>query len=127
MFQNLFQQGGLGGTGSPTEFNWWRQQSHAFQDVSAYSLFDVANLTGEAVPEQIRLMRVSANFFQLSGATVIHGRFFSIKDDLLNAPKTVVLAYAFWQRYFGGNPQVIGRRMTLAGERYEIIGVISSG
>jgi putative ABC transport system permease protein len=126
MFQNLFQQSGMGGTGSPTEFNWWREQSGAFQDVSAYSLFDVANLTGEAVPEQIRLMRVSADFFRLSGATVIHGRLSSPKDDLLNAPKTAVLAYAFWQRYFGGNPRVIGRRMTLDGERYEIIGVIGS-
>ena len=55
MFQNTFQQGGLGGTASPTEFNWWRQQTTAFQDVSAYSLFDVANLTGEAFPEQIQV------------------------------------------------------------------------
>src|SRR5882672_5101455 len=40
MFQNTFQQGGFGGTASPTEFNWWRHQTAAFQDVSAYSLFD---------------------------------------------------------------------------------------
>ena len=32
-----------------------------------------------------------------------------------DAPKTVVLAYAFWQRRFGGDPGVIGRRMTLSG------------
>ena len=51
MFQNMFQQGGLGGTASPTEFNWWRQQATTVQDVSAYSLFDVVNLTGEAFPE----------------------------------------------------------------------------
>src|SRR5438132_1104025 len=41
-------------------------------------------------------------------------------------PKTAVLAYAFWQRRFGGEPKVIGRRMTLNGERYEIIGVAGS-
>ena len=35
MFQNMYQQGGLGGTASPTEFNLWRQQTGAFQDVSA--------------------------------------------------------------------------------------------
>src|SRR5262245_39066979 len=46
MFQNVFETGGHGGTGSPTEFNWWRQQT-AFQHVSAYSLFDAANLTGD--------------------------------------------------------------------------------
>src|SRR5258708_10357493 len=51
MFQNTFQQGGHGGTASPTEFNWWLQQTGAFQDVSAYA-FNVANLTGQAFPEQ---------------------------------------------------------------------------
>jgi predicted permease len=123
MFQNMLQQGGLGGTASPTEFNWWRQQTTTVQDVSAYSLFDVVNLTGEAFPEQLQVMRVSADFFRLCGANALHGRTFTAEDDLLNAPKTVVLAYAFWQRHFGGDSQVIGRRMTLNGERYEIIGV----
>jgi predicted permease len=126
MFQNTFQQGGLGGTGSPTEFNWWRQQTEAFQDVSAYSLFEVANLTGEAFPEQIQATSVSADFFRLCGANALYGRTFTAEDDLPNAPKTAVLAYAFWQRRFGGDPQVIGRRMTLNGERYEIIGVAGS-
>ena len=123
MFQNMLQQGGLGGTASPTEFNHWRQQTTAFQDVSAYSLFDLANLTGEAFPELIQVMRVSADFFRLGGTNARHGRTFTAEDDLLNAPKTLVLAYAFWQRHFGGDSQVIGRRMTLNGERYEIIGV----
>src|SRR5262245_63012357 len=62
MFQNMWRPGGLGGTvggtASPTEFNWWRQQTTAVQDISAYSLFDVVNLTGEAFPEQIQVMRV---------------------------------------------------------------------
>ena len=68
-------------------------------------------------------MHASADFFRLCGANALHGRTFTAEDDLPNAPKTVVLAYAFWQRHFGGDPQVIGRRMTLSGERYEIIGV----
>jgi len=126
MFQNTFEQGGLGGTGSPTEFNWWRQQTAVFQDVSAYSLFEVANLTGEAFPEQIQATSVSADFFRLCGAKALYGRTFTAEDDLPNAPKTAVLAYAFWQRRFGGDPRVIGRRMTLNGERYEIIGVAGS-
>src|SRR5262245_45016078 len=123
MFQNMFQQGGLGGTGSPTEFNWCRQQTGAFQDVSAYSLFDAVNLAGDAFPEQIRAMRVSADFFRLSGAAAMHGRTFTAEDDQRNSPKTAVLAYAFWLRRFGGDSHVLGRRITLNGERYEIIGV----
>jgi putative ABC transport system permease protein len=123
MFQNTFQRGGLGGTASPTEFNSWLQQTGAFQHVSAYA-FDVANLTGEAFPEQIQATRVSGDFFRLSGANALHGRTFTADDDLLKAPKAAVLAYAFWQRHFGGDPQVVGRRITLSGEPYEIIGVV---
>lgn len=48
-------------------------------------------------------------------------------DDLPHAPKTVVRAYGFWQRQFGGDARMIGRRMTLDGERYEIIGVAGRG
>src|SRR5262249_19194057 len=58
MFQNITQSGRFG-SASPTEFNWWRQQTQAFQDVSAYD-FDSANLTGESLPEQIPTMHVSA-------------------------------------------------------------------
>src|SRR3984957_19252118 len=125
MFQNVYQQGGLGGTASPTEFNWWRQQTGPFQDVSAYA-FTVANLTDGAFPEQVQATRVSADFFRLCGTNARHGRTFTAEDDLPNAPKSVVLAYAFWQARFAGDPQVIGRRMTLSGERYEIIGVVGA-
>ena len=122
MFQNTFPTG-RGGSASPTEFHWWRQQTQAFQDVSAYS-FNIVNLTGEAFPEQIPTMRVSADFFRLCGAKALHGRMFTAGDDLPNAPHTAVLAYAFWQRRFGGDPHVLGRQLTLAGERYEIAGVL---
>ena len=122
MFQNTFRQGWTG-SASPAEFNWWRQQTEAFQYISAYD-FNVANLTGESFPEQIPTMHASADFLRLCGAHALHGRTFMAEDDLPNAPKTVVLAYEFWQRHFGGDPQVIGRLMTLGGERYEIIGVL---
>jgi len=123
MFQNTFRQsGGWTGSASPTEFNWWRHETQAFQDVSAYD-FNVANWTGESFPEQVPTMRVSADFLRLCGANAVEGRTFTAADDLPNAAKTVVLAYSFWQRRFGSDRQAIGRRMTLGGERYEVIGV----
>jgi predicted permease len=121
MFQSTFPAGRTG-SASPTLFNWWRQQTKGLQYISAYE-FNVANWTGESFPEQIPTMRVSSDFFRLCGANALGGRTFTAADDVPNGPKTVVLAYSFWQRHFGGNPQVIGRRMTLNGERYEIIGV----
>jgi hypothetical protein len=123
MFQNTYQQFNPTGSASPTEFNWWRQQTATFQDVSAY-VFGAANLTSESLPEQIPTIKVSADFFRLCGANAIYGRTFSAADDALNAPKTVVLAYGFWQRHFGSDPGVVGRRSTLSDSLYEVIGVM---
>jgi predicted permease len=123
MFQNVFK-GGRGGGASSNEFNFWRQQSQVFQDVSAFT-FNVANLTGEATPEQVQMTRASADFFRLLGADMVRGRSYTHEEDLPKAPKTAVLAYGFWQRRFGGDPKVLGKRITLSGELYEIIGVVS--
>jgi putative ABC transport system permease protein len=125
MFQNLFAAG-RSGSASPREFNWWRQQSQPFQDVSAYD-FDLANLTGESSPEQIPTMHASAEFFKLGGVNAVLGRTFTAADDFPNAPRTAVLAFGFWQRHFGGDTQVIGRRIALSGVRHEIIGVVGPG
>ncbi len=122
LFQNVFKEG-RGNGAAPNEYNFWRQQTQAFQDVSAYA-FNVANLTGEGAPEQLQTTRASANFFRLCGADVVLGRTYTAEEDLPKAPKTAVLAYGFWQRRFGGDPRVIGRRLTLSGELYEIIGVV---
>jgi putative ABC transport system permease protein len=123
MFQNTFSQFPSTGSSSPTEFNWWRQQTGAFQDVSAY-VFGAANLTGESFPELIPTLRVSADFFRLCGANAISGRTFSAADDVPNAPRTAVLAYGFWQRHFDSDSDVIGRRIILNSNLYEVIGVM---
>ena len=125
MFEHTFRNSFRTGTASPAEFNWWRQQTQAFQDVSAYA-FDVANLTGDSQPEQIQVTRVSAGFFRLCGANALYGRTFSSDDDLPNAPRTVVLAWPFWLQRFAGDVHVIGRRITLNGEAHEIIGVAAA-
>ncbi len=122
IFKNQFKEGD-GTSTSPNEFNFWRQQTQSFQDVSAYA-FNVSNLTGEFFPEQVQTTRASSNFFRLCGADILRGRTFTAEEDLPKAPKTAVLAYAFWQRRFGGDPQVIGKRIMLSGEPYEVIGVV---
>lgn len=60
MLQSTFLAGRTGSS-SPTLFNWWRQQTASFEDISAYE-FNVANWTGESFPEQIPIMHVSAGF-----------------------------------------------------------------
>jgi len=122
MFQSTFPAGRTG-SASPTLFNWWRQQTASFENVSAYE-FNVANWTGASFPEQIPIMHVSSAFLALCRANPLYGRTFTAADDQPHAPKTVVLTWSFWQHRFDADPRVVGRRMTLNGEPHEIIGVL---
>ena len=55
------------------------------------------------------------------------GRGFSPEDEKLGATRVVVISHAFWKRYFGGDPNIIGRQVTLADKPYTVTGVMPPG
>jgi putative ABC transport system permease protein len=120
--------GGPSYGGSATRFNVWRQQTQALQDVSAYEYAGAnLNLTGEAFPEQIHGIRVSADYFRLLGAPVILGRTFTAEEDRPNGGRAVVLSYGLWQRHFAGDPHMIGKTISLSGAPYVVVGIVGPG
>src|SRR6185436_5739350 len=122
VFLNTSPQGSGPGA-SPTKFNIWRQQTSAFQDVSAYR-FNAVNLTGTGDPEQIAAGQVSADFFRLFGAPVIAGRTFTSAEDTPNGGHVVVLSEGFWKRRFGGDAGAVGRTLSIDGDPYVVIGIL---
>jgi putative ABC transport system permease protein len=120
--------GGPSYGGSATRFNVWRQQTQALQDVSAYEYAGAnLNLTGEAFPEQIHGIRVSADYFRLLGTPVILGRTFTADEDRPNGGRAVVLSYGLWQRHFAGDPHMIGKTISLSGAPYVVVGIVGAG
>src|SRR5471032_1620143 len=115
---------GTGSAGSVTKFNVWREQTPAFQDAAAYS-FGVMNLTGGERPEQLPSARVTADFFRLFGARTAVGRTFTADEDRPNGGKVVVISHGFWQRRFGGDPQIVGKTLPLSGDSYVVIGILA--
>jgi putative ABC transport system permease protein len=109
---------------SPVNFNPWRAQPSVFQDVTAYDFGGPGfNLTG-AVPEQVHGIHASEAYFRLFGAPVVLGRTFTPQEDSPNGGHVVVIGYGFWQRKFGGNPNIIGTSVSLSNEPYTIVGVL---
>ena len=121
-FLNTSPQGSGPGA-SPTKFNVWRQQTGAFQDVSAYR-FNAVNLTGGSDAEQIPAGQVSADFFRLFGAPLIAGRGFTADEDRPNGGHVVVLSEGFWKRRFGGDAAALGRTLSIDGDPYTVIGIV---
>ena len=115
---------GTGTSSSPVNFNTWRAQTSVFEDVAAYDFGGPGfNLTGD-IPEQAPGIHVSRNYFRLFGAPVLLGRTFTPQEDSPNGGHVVVISYGFWQRRFGGNPNVVGKAVSLSGVSYTIVGVL---
>jgi predicted permease len=115
---------GQGGPGaSPAKFAHWRQQTDVIQDAAAFRT-NIVNYTGGEAPEQLRAGQVSANYFRLFGAPVLHGRTFAPDEDLPNGPRVAVLSHGLWIRRFGGDTSIIGRTLQLSGDPHVVIGII---
>lgn len=66
---------------------------------------------------------VTGNFFNVMGLSPILGRALDEGDDGTNVPPVMVLTHEFWNKRFGGDPEVIGREVRLGGKAVTIVGV----
>lgn len=101
----------------------WKKLNQVFTFLDAYHgtgyLLDTP--TGA---EPVPATRVSDGFFHTLGVAPVLGRDFHPGEDLPQAPQTVILSYATWQKRYGGRKDVIGQNVTLSGVPYTIIGVL---
>jgi predicted permease len=100
-----------------------RTRTQSFDDVSALMPW-AANLTGNGEPERLQGLLVSADFFSMLGVRPVTGRVFADEEGQAGRDHVVVVSEAFWRRRLGARPDVVGSRLQLNGESYEIIGVI---
>jgi predicted permease len=107
-------------------FNTWRQQTAAFEDISAHWL-EFANLTNGSYPEQIPVARVTASFFRLFGAQAIKGRTFTEEEDRPGSASVTVLSRELWARHFGSDPDIVGKVVVLGGVSRVVVGILSGG
>ena len=83
-----------------------------YNGTAAYDTTDI-NLTGVGEPELIQGAVITASLFPALGATAHVGRTLLAADEQPGGEQVVVISHALWQRRFGGDPAVAGRRVTL--------------
>ena len=104
-------------------FSDWKEQNTVFSDMAAF--FDLnANLTGDGEPEEVPAQIATTNLFSLLGVNAFKGRTFLADDGKTGQPQVVVISYDLWQRRFGGDANIIGRKITLNNQTNEVIGVL---
>jgi putative ABC transport system permease protein len=111
---------------SGADFLDWRREARALDAMAAWADWGFA-LTGPGEVEELRSVRVSANIFELLGATPALGRGFLPEEETSGRDRVVVLSHAFWSGRLGADPAAVGRTLTLDGEPYEVVGVMPEG
>ncbi len=107
---------------SPGEFLAFQSQRNSFADLAAYRNMSFT-VTGSAQPEQVQGLIASANYFSLLGVAAIQGRTFLPKDGEPGAARVAVVSHDLWQTRYGGDPNLIGRALTINDESVTVIGV----
>ncbi len=108
---------------SPANFLDWKDQSHSFTGLAGF--YDRQfTLTGEGNPVEVLAVGATPNLFTLLGAQPQLGRLLSEDDEKPESALSVVLTHKFWQKQFGGDPAVLGKKITLSGTPANVVGVL---
>ncbi len=115
------------GAVSPADLLVYRAENHSFAHYGAMAVGDsLFNLTGSDKPIQIKGSMVTAGFFDALGIQPRYGRVFNESDEETTDPDVVILSHHLWQDRFGGDPNVIGKSISLDGKSRTVIGVLSA-
>jgi predicted permease len=105
------------------DFQEWRRQATSFQEMAGVRWYDF-NLTNPATPEHISGFEISSGFFRTLGVELSLGREFTPQEDQAGGARVVIINDRMWKTRFGGNPQTIGKSLSLDGVSYTVVGIL---
>jgi len=114
-----------GSTYSADAYEDLRAMNRSYTDVTGYFAFsspDNLKVTGQGDPRPVTDISVAGNFFQMLGVTPELGRGFSA-DEQRNGG-VVLVTHAYWKRYLGADPGVVGKTITLNNKPIPVVGVL---
>ena len=103
-------------------FEDYRDRNRSFEHLVVVRSWQTTLVTSEA--ERLAGMRVSWDFFDMLGARPALGRTFRKDDDHPDRYRVLVLSDGLWRRRFNADPSVIGRRLRMNDQEFEVVGVM---
>ncbi|MBM3725672.1 MAG: ABC transporter permease [Acidobacteria bacterium] len=108
---------------SPGNFRAWREGNTTLEGIGAYYQM-TANFTGDAEPERLDGQIISPGLFPLLGVQPAIGRLFTPDEETPGRDGVVILSHGLWQRRFGGDASLIGRKVLMSGRPRTVVGVM---
>ncbi|HLK50186.1 MAG TPA: ABC transporter permease [Bryobacteraceae bacterium] len=105
----------------------YRDRNQSFSSLLLYAQIR-GSLTDLGDPEPLTFQIVSGNYFEALGVQPAAGRSFLPEEDTSGGAQLVaVISHGLWMRQFGGGAQVIGKKLGINGNAFQVIGVAPPG
>jgi putative ABC transport system permease protein len=124
MLWEQWLQGSTVGLVAPANFFDWREQSRSFGEMAAINPNPNFVLTGQGEPARLTGAAVSSNLFSLLGTRITFGRDFLGEEDRPGRDRVVILSYSTWLHHLEGQPDIVGKNITLNDINYTVVGVL---
>lgn len=113
------------GSASGGNYRYLRERVTTLEHLAA-SFPGSFNLADGGIPERVLGVRTTWDYFRVAGVAPLLGRTFAEDEDRPGGALVVVLSHRLWQRRFGGDRDIVGRRVQLNGQAHDVIGVMPS-
>lgn len=104
----------------------WRA-ARTIQSLAAYSSWGEMTLGSGEAARRVRATLAQADFFPTLGVAPHLGGFYGPDQDRIGGHAVVVLGHELWRSAFAGDPEMVGRTVTLGGHPFTIVGVAPPG
>jgi putative ABC transport system permease protein len=101
-----------------------RAQTPTLSHIGVYSAVTATVVIDPGNPLRLDGSRLSRTVFDMLGTGASFGRVFLATEEAASSAPVVVLSYSMWQRYFGGQTDVLGRSILVDGKPSTIVGVM---
>lgn len=108
---------------SPANYFDWKTQNDVFQDMAVFETGDDVLQDGERSEEFLN-EAATVNLLPMLGVEPVIGREFTLQDGRVGSDPVILISYRLWQGWFGGDKNIIGRRVQLSGMGCSIVGVL---
>jgi predicted permease len=108
------------------QFVQMRDRGTTLDGLFATNPFGRVNVTLRGEPDIADGLYVTGGYYDVLGIRPSLGRLLTAEDDRVGSP-VAVLNHAYWQRRFGGRPDILGAAITLNNVPFTIVGVEPRG
>ena len=104
----------------------WRTRARSFEALALVQTPPL-NVMGSNGAEQIGRILTTSDLFQVFRIIPVLGRGFTAEDTRPGSNRVVILGYGFWQRWFGGDPGILGQQLSVPDGPLTVVGVAPPG